>query len=71
MTYSQFLGNCLAKIAKHDRKAPERKGQMCMNDLFEVRPDLAKVITLDFPGIDPYYLDANIPDFFSWLADHW
>jgi len=72
MTFSMFLGDCLKRLASYNPSTNrERKGQMVMNDLYKVRPDLFNSIVMDAPGVDPFHVDANIPDFFSWLADHW
>jgi hypothetical protein len=48
-----------------------REGQTAFNFLNAMRPELADQIRNDPTGIDPFYVDANLPAFFAWLEEHW
>lgn len=46
-----------------------RAGQAAFNLLRQVRPDLSDLIAGS--EFDPFYLNAHLPAFYSYLARHW
>ncbi len=55
------------KVMAH---ATLRKGQRAYNLLHTVHPGLANKITAR-RGVDPFYLDGNIPMFLLFVQEHW
>ena len=48
----------------------QRRGQWYMNQLYGVRPDLARQLRGDMEH-DPFYDDKKIPCFVKWLYENW
>lgn len=67
--YWQSVGMLVAGSVAGSRRT-QRKGQIAMNLLSDVRPDLAdKVRGTD---LDPFYVDARLDDKFAkWLEENW
>lgn len=67
MTYDEYL--LLVEQAAVDN--PEwRGGQAAVNVLAVVRPDLSEALR-GRSGLDPFYVDANLPRFWEWVDAHW
>lgn len=52
----------------------QRPGQWAMNLLGVFRPDLYEEIMqrdISTPGVDPYYVDRNLPAFWVVLSELW
>ena len=47
----------------------ERKGQAFFNELLVVRPDIAERVRGTV--LDPFYQDARLPEFLSFVAKEW
>ena len=65
MTFDQYL-----KVLSTSPKAHQRLGQLAMNVLGGVRPDLYEAVTFD-KSIDPFYEDEKLGKFFVFLQENW
>ena len=63
MTFDEFLKQANRPVKN------QRAGQVMFNTLYMVRPYLANKLRGDGP--DPFYRDEMIPDFLSFVEDHW
>jgi len=62
--YSQVL------FPQRLRERPqERAGQAAFNSLNEIRPDLSERVRTT--GLDPFYQDDRLTDFFEFVAKNW
>lgn len=66
MTYGEFLNTVTLSAREH----PDwRRGQIAFNTLNQFRPDLAAGIRTT--GLDPFYRDEVLPEFWVWVAENW
>lgn len=61
--YEQF-------VAEEKARQPHwRLGQTCFNVLYKTRYDLSEQIRGG--GVDPFHRDSVIPEFLTWVQEHW
>ncbi len=72
MTYPEFTGLIGQKWIEESRKEnPLRNGQLAWNELFEVRPDICRLIMAGPKELDPFNDDSRIPAFFKFVEENW
>jgi hypothetical protein len=65
MTYHEFM----MSVLKSHRADDIRPGQQAFNMLHNVRPDIADA--LYGTDSDPFYMNNNLPRFWSFVESHW
>ena len=48
-----------------------RKGQIAWNELYEVRPDICRLIMAGAREIDPFVDDSRLPAFYEFVEENW
>ena len=65
---SNELASRMGALIRYFRSRPgtnQREGQLLMNALSTLDPDLAKVLVIEYPEADCFYDDSKIPAFFE------
>lgn len=65
MTYAEYLES----VMRYRAGTNLRRGQAAFNMLHDHRPDLAEMV--QSTDLDPYYLDARLPAFYSFVGENW
>lgn len=67
MTFQEYLTEMAILYPRSQEHV--RMGQAYMNYLCMVRQDLYDKVTGS--QYDPFYIDAILPEFLSWVAENW
>lgn len=72
MTYAEFRVLLGARWSIENKSSDhQRMGQFAWNYLYEVRPDICRLIMAGPKAIDPFYDDSRIPAFFKFVEENW